>query len=547
MSVGAMLTTTFSGRRTLGRTAAGLLVLACAIAPVVFPVVVANAEGTQGAAGAGAAAGAAAGKWTQPALLSGCPGTGAPHVVFPSDSPTQGTGPGAIVWSTSSPCPSGAGVLVAAISPEDVPGQPAAPRTANGQTIALRGSVAATPGPYGRIVIAGASAGGEGATPAGELLLSEGRAGGPFASPTALGGPASTFAFTTAYLGDVAFASLIDAPPGGGSAGQLQAGHVGSVRPGFSPGGASSPPAGAGNDGTGDGGSGDPGAGDGSGVQLRVQRHHADRFAAPAPVAAAGAGSSSVQALTVALDYRSDALAVWSEQGSLYARELPAAGTPHPVQRLGRVGLGPPAGARIAAVLSDDDRAIVAWTNRHAGQTSVYVSHSQPGVRFTEPQLLEEFPDPPGLPDYVDSPQLVRLSSESVALAWTGAVAGHWAIRAAAIDQRGILPPSTISPAGRDALLAGIAPGPNDEALALWTEPQLTAAGLDLGSQAIFAARGFDAYPEQVKFAAPELIAPPGPNSEATVAFDPSSDRAIAAWRTGTGQLAYAIRAPGAP
>jgi len=552
MSVGAMLTTTFSGRRTLGRKAACLLVLACAIWLIALPATMVDAEGTQSAenvAVAQTATGAgemtAAGKWTQPALLSGCPGTGAPHVVFPSDSPTHGTGPGAIVWSASSPCPSGAGVLVAAISPEDVPGQPAVPRTANGHTIALHGAIAATPGPYGRIVIAGASAEGEGATPAGELLLSEGRAGGPFASPTALGGPANTFAFTTAYLGDVAFASLIDAPPGGGSAGQLQAGRAGSVRPGFSPGGASSPPAGAGNDGTGDGGgSGDPGAGDDGGVQLRVQRHHADRFAAPAPVAAAGAGSSSVQALTVALDYRSDALAVWSEQGSLYARELPATGAPQPVQRLGP---GPPPGARIAAVLSDDDRAIVAWCDRHDGQTSVYVSRSRPGVRFTGPQLIEEFPDPSDLPDYVVSPRLVRLSSESVMLAWTGAVAGHWAIRVAAVDLGGVHPPDTISPAGRDELLADLAPGPNDEALALWTEPQLTAAGPDLGSQAIFAARGFDAYPGHTDFAAGELVARPGPNSEATVALDPDSDRAVAVWRIGAGQLAYAIRAPGAP
>lgn len=518
MSVGAMLTTTFPGRRTLGRRAAGLLVLACAIALVVLPVVVASAEGTPSAAGAGAGAG----KWTQPAILSACPGAGAPHVVFPSDSPTQGTGPGAIVLSTSSPCPSGAGVLVAAISPEDVPGQPALPRTATGRTIALRGAVAATPGPYGRIVIAGSSASG-GATPAGGLLLSEGPAGGPFAPPIALGGPASTFAFATAYLGDVAFASLIDGPSGSatqssdGSGTHLQAAPAGG---------------------------GDGRDGDGSGVQLRVQRHHADRFAAPAQVGATGAESSSVQTLTVALDYRSDALAVWSAQGSLYARELPAAGAPQPVQRLGP---GPPAGARIAAVLSDDDRAIVAWSNRHAGQTSVYVSRSQPGVRFTGPQLIEEFPDPPDLPDYVVSPRLVRLSSESVMLAWTGAMAGHWAIRVAAVDLGGVHPPGTISPPGRDALLADLAPGPNDEALALWTEPLQTGAGLDLGWQAIYAARGFDAYPEQVKFAAGELIAPPGPNSEATVAFDPDSDRAVAAWRTGAGALAYAVRAPGAP
>jgi hypothetical protein len=479
-------------------------------------------------------AGAGGGKWSQPAILSDCPGTGAPHVVFPSDSPTSGTGPGAIVWGVSAPCPSGAGVLVAPISANDLPGQPAAPRTARGTTIALRGPVAATGGPRGQIVIAAASVGEAGPAPAkdgkrgpthgrttpgagqgtqaenststdgreareGELALTEGTAGGSFTAPLALGGPASTFAFATAYLGDAALAALAD--PHGRTY-----------------------------------------------VQLRVQRFYASAFAPPAQVSATGgggdAGTGSIAALTVALDFRSDRLVVFSRGGSLFARELPGKGAPHALQRLGP---SPPVGAHVAALLSDDDRAIVAWTVRHSGLTSVYVSHSQPGVRFTAPRLLEEFSDPPGLPGYVDSPQLIRLSSESVILAWTGAVAGHWAIRAAAIDQGGMLPPSTLSPAGRNALLAAIAPGPNDEALALWSEPQPSAAGLDLGEQAIYAARGFDGYPERVKFAAPELVAPPGPNSDATVVFDPDSDRAVAAWRTGAGALAYAVRAPGAP
>ncbi|HEY3865737.1 MAG TPA: hypothetical protein VGL54_06590 [Solirubrobacteraceae bacterium] len=447
-------------------------------------VTVASAEGTPQVDG----------KWSQPATLSDCPGTGAPHVVFPESSPTHGTGPGAIVWSVSAPCPTNAGVLVSPISAADLPGQPATPHTTAGVAIALSGPMTATGGPDGRVVIAAASAG----TPApargtGELLLTEGRAGGPFVAPLPLGGPASAFAFATGYLGDVALTSLADPRS-----------RVG--------------------------------------VQLRVQRYYASAFAPPAQVSAAGPGE--VQALTVALDFRSDRLVVFSRRGSLLARELPGKGAPHALQRLGP---SPPAGAHVAAVLSDDNRAIVAWTVRHDGGTSVYISQSQPGVRFTRPQLLEAFPDPPGLPGYVDSPQIVRLSSESVMLAWTGAVAGHWAIRAAAIDQRGVLPSSTISPAGRDALLADLAPGPDDEALALWSEPQPSAIGLDLGTQALYAARGFDGYPEQVKFAAPELVAPPGPNSDATVAFDPDSDRVVAAWRTGLGALAYAVRAPGAP
>jgi len=132
-------------------------------------------------------------------------------------------------------------------------------------------------------------------------------------------------------------------------------------------------------------------------------------------------------------------------------------------------------------------------------------------------------------------------------MAWTGAEAGHLVVRAAAIDLHGVRPPSTISSPGRDALLADLAPGPDGEALALWTEPQTTPIGLDLGRQAIFAARGFDAYPGPPAFAVGEQVAPAGPNSDPTIAIDPDSDRAIAVWRGGAGAIAYAVRATGAP
>jgi hypothetical protein len=467
------------------------------------------------------------GKWSPPATLGDCPVVGAPYVVFPYERPTHATGPGAIVWSTSSACLGGGGAQVAAISPEDLPGPPAPPRTSTGRTIALKGPLAAAPGPYGRIVIAGASA-------AGELQLTEGQAGGPFAAPLALGGPAGTFAFTTAYLGDVALVSptgpqpRADARPPTGrqprTSAQPRTGAQSHTGP--------QPTTGA----------RDTNGENGGGIQLRVQRYFASRFSAPTQ--ASSGGATSIEALTVALDFRTDRLVVWSQRGSVYARSLPAKGAPQPVQRLGPA---PPAGARIAAVASDDDRAIVAWTYRHAGQTSVYVSRSRTGMRFGAPQLLERFTYPPGLPAYVDSPRIVRLASESVMMAWTGAVDDHWAIRTAAIDLNGVRPADTISPIGTDALLAGFAPGPDDEVLALWTEPQPTPAGLDLGSQAIFAARGFDSYPGQTAFAAGEQVAPPGPNSEATVAFDPNSDRAVAAWRTGAGLLDYAVRDSGGP
>jgi hypothetical protein len=129
-------------------------------------------------------------------------------------------------------------------------------------------------------------------------------------------------------------------------------------------------------------------------------------------------------------------------------------------------------------------------------------------------------------------------------LAWSGAQHGRWVVRTAAIDLNGLGAVATISDGRADSLLSDLQPGPEGEALALWTEPQRTAAGrLDAHDQALLAARGIDAFPDRTIFAAPERIAAPGANSDATLAFDPASDRALALWRGEGGGVEYAIRA----
>jgi len=315
----------------------------------------------------------------------------------------------------------------------------------------------------------------------------QGPAGGPFAP---LSGPASSpapLAVTNAYLGDVAMA----APSPGGH------------------------------------------------LKVEVERFFARAFDRSAAVSS-GDGHSA-RALTLAMDFRSDAFAVWAEGGSIYARDMPAKGPAHPIQRL-----GPAEGqVRIASLLSDDNRAIVAWTEEVHGETSIYVDRSAVGVRFGLPALLERFPDPDGLPSPAGSPRLVRLSSESVMMAWGGAAAGHWVVRTAAVDLQGIGAPSTIGAPGGDALLADLATGPDGDGLVLWTQPQLSPDGRpNLQSQAIFAARGFDSFPKQTIFGHPEEVAPPGPNSDATVALDPANDDGLALWRGEGGALQYAIRTP---
>jgi hypothetical protein len=428
--------------------------------------------------------------WSSPAVLNPCPAGPAAQVVFPSDSPSHATGAGAIVWSDSSHCPGGEGARVAALGAGDEPLAPSTPRTAAGQPIAPRGALLAAAAPHGQVVIAGTAP----SQPAGGLLI-QGAAGGPFAALQPLADATAPTALATGYLGDLALAA-VPADPQAGRA------HTS--------------------------------------LSVRLERFYAHAF--NRDVVARDPGSAPVQALTLAMDYRSEVLAAWTQGGAIYTRLIPNRGPARPPQRLASVG----SHAQIAAVLSDDERAIVAWSEQRGSQTSVYVDRSATGVRFRTPQLLGRFTDPDGLSAPAASPSLVRLSSETVMLAWAGSESGHWVVRAASVDLNGVGAVSTIAAPGVDALLAHLAPGPADDALLLWTEPLPTAAGPpDLARQAIFAARGYDAYQARAVFGQPEQVATPAPVSDPTVAFDPASDRAVAVWRGEAAAVEYAIRAAG--
>ncbi len=273
----------------------------------------------------------------------------------------------------------------------------------------------------------------------------------------------------------------------------------------------------------------------GAGVQLQVERFYARGLTRSAAVAT---NARSLHALTLAMDFRTDALAVWEQGGAIYARDIPAAGAEHPVQRLAS-GAAP---LRIAALLSDNDRAIVAWSVQAGSETSVYLDRSGANVAFRAPTLIERFRDPAGLAPATASPRLIRLSSESVMMAWAAAAEGHWVVRTAAIDLQGIGAASTIAAPGGDALLSDLVPGPAGDALLLWTQPQPALGGPQTGEQAIFAARGFDVYPKRTIFGRPEEVTPAGPNSDPSAAIDPGTDTAIALWRGVGGALDYARR-----
>jgi hypothetical protein len=254
--------------------------------------------------------------------------------------------------------------------------------------------------------------------------------------------------------------------------------------------------------------------------------------------------TAPVGALTVALDYRTDAIAVWAQGGYLYARALPRSAPAAPVQRLGRCGPHP----QLAALISDDDHAIVAWTYGDRGETRAYAAISRRGIRFHAPTLLERYRDPSGVAPSNGSLRLVRLADERVLLAWPGAAGGRYVIRLAHVALGGVQRPVTIAaaPGGGAALLAGLATGPREDALLLWTQVASPPSGpARVGT--MFATYGILPASGRAILGSPEQVARRVSAGAASVSFDPGNDRAAAIWRTAGAGIAYAVRATGGP
>lgn len=423
---------------------------------------------------------AAGTSWSPPAAAGPCPAGGPPWVLFPQDGPSEPTGPGALVWQAAPGCPGGPGARVDQIAQGAAPGAPARPRSASGALIAPLGPLSAASSPHGQIAILGADP----RHPGGALLV-QGHAGGPFRA-LLKGGPLLPGAtLSTAYLGDLALL----APTRASAQGALG---------------------------------------------LSVERWFGNALGPT--VDSGGPAAGAVSGLTVALDFRSDAIVAWAQDGAVWVRDVPAHGGPRPARRLGPAG---PA-AHIVALLSDDNRGIVMWSERSGAATNVWMDYSATGPRFGAPRLLEHIVDPSALQAPAGSPQLIRLSSESVMAAWAGAEGGRWVVRTAPVDQHGLRTVGTIAAPGGDALLCSLAPGPHGEAIALFGQPR---QGPVAAEEALYSARGFETDGRTV-FGAPEAIAGPGPVSGATVAIEPGSDRAIAAWQGSEGAVYYSLRAP---
>jgi len=335
---------------------------------------------------------------------------------------------------------------------------------------------AATATGDGRLVLAG----GIGSPATGTGGLSQGPAGGPFTPAARVAGGSSPIAVTSSYRGDIGVAS-VDA---------------------------------------------------GGRIELRLEQHGTPAISRPILLTS---GSSPITALAVNIDYRGDCIVAWAAKGAIYVRVRAITGVVLPAQR---VAASPPS-PRLSVLISDDNRAIVAWesdrtiVHRPTAEptTSAYLDISLPGVHFGRPRLLERFVDPPGIRPPATGLELVRLAYEGVIVAWTGLMRGHLVVRTAPVSLSSVRPTTTVSDPDADAMLSALATGPRDEVIALWTAAPRVGARPDPTQQRILAARGASEPSGMTKFDGPQVIAGPGPVATPGVAIDPLTDVAVAVWR----------------
>lgn len=461
---------------------------------LVAAVLVAAIDGSTSATGANDD-GAGGRGWSRPSVLAECALGVGPRVAFPSDSPRTATGPGAIVWARgrgdcrgSDQNRAQSGLAVAALGSGD--------RTVAMSDISLpepAAGLGAVGGSLGRISVAAPSRSPDGG--AGDVTaVLQGRSTHLLGAPILLAGASVPPALARGYLGDVAIATVVGGPA----------------------------------------------------IAVRTDRYFRSGFA---PARLVPIATGRVTALTATMDYRSDVLIAWQQNGAIYAHMLRASGRSDQTQRIGPSNPYP----QLQAVVSDNNHGMVAWSDTEVRRgslptTRVRMNPSAIGVRFGAPQLVTAFSDPQALGRSPGSLQLVRLSSENVLLAWTAAQHGHYVVRAAPALFAPSGPSVRVSGAQSGAVLAGLAPGRDREAVALWRGAGgPNGLGADPGRGELWTARVFIGRHDRPESEAPESLPTGAVVADPALAVDPATDHAVAAWLTpgASDRVEYAVNRDG--
>jgi len=429
--------------------------------------------------------------WSSPRALGGCP-TAPPQIAFPSASPSTPTGPGAIVWlERSADCRSRAAGRGANAPPtlsivwlgagDRVSFTDSEPLTSALASASASALIAQGAG-QGRVAVAAASA------PRAVVLQGHAPRGLQLAAALPTQGSAAV-SFAHAYLGDVVLASVRSGPS----------------------------------------------------IAVDVERYYRPSFEPPLRIPI---GPGPVTALTAAMDYRSDVLVAWQQDGSIYAHMLRASGHAEPTQRVGPSAPNP----ELQALVSDDNRGMIAWSATQAAggsaaRTSVYLALSSSGVRFHGRRAIATFADPAGAGLQRGSLALVRLADEGVTLAWTSVEHGHYVVLAVPAAFATVRPATQLTPPTAQAVLAALAPGAGDEALALWRRAPQGDALPDWSRAQLWSTRTFIDARGLVGHTSSEQVGPAGSAAAPAVAVDPADDRAVVAWSApgAHGPIDYAL------
>jgi hypothetical protein len=417
--------------------------------------------------------------WTAATRLDTCAAAIDPHVVFPFSAPASSSGAGGIVWlGGAPPCAAGRPTLdIAALDANDAPAAPRALVVGAAAKSALSGPLYTASTTRGQIVaIAGAGA---------QAVLGDGTALGGISSLAPLGGPDAPAATMDGFIGDADVATLVHSPSGWA-------------------------------------------------IAVRAQRHYAGHFGAGFELAV---GRVEPNALAIGMDFRADRLIIWSAAGHVHAQYVTNNGRIEPSQLLGPSGYDP----QIAAVLSDDDRAFVLWSDEPApgvsAATTIYLAHAGFGPRFGAASTLASFTEPAGVRLGPGAVAAERLSSEGVALLWPDIASGNYVIDAAGATESGaVLTPSVLAQSGEDLRLGAVAAGPDNEIVVVVLEAPRGANGFDDTQQSILVTRSNEVRdPGGLGFGPLSELAAAGENTAPSVAIDPGTDAAVAAWQSGSG------------
>jgi hypothetical protein len=441
-----------------------------------------------------ASAGASPDSWSAPATLATCGAASRPTVVFPFSAPDRLVGSGAILWLGAASC--GAAAATIEIADLDGADRPQAPRAlltgavAGAQLVAPLHAVGTATGE----IIAVAGSAGASVLGSPEAVAADGFATGVVEHLRPLGGPDTPLATMDGFIGDADVATLASA------------------------------------------------AGGGYEIVVRAQRHYADALHGRRILRV---GDTKPTALAIGMDFRADRLVVWAQGGNVWAQDITNDGRIRARQLLGPSGYAP----QIAAVLSDDDRAFVIWTDEPppgaGGATQVLLAHSAVGPTFHGARTLASFTEPAGVRLTAGAVAAERLSDEGVALLWPAMANGNYVVDAAGVTQTGVRLPSILAAAGQDVRLAAVATGPENELVVVVALATRTASGFEQSHQELLATRSNVVRGATgLGFGPLAVIAPPGPNIDPSVAIDPDTDSAVAAWQTsiaGTAQVEYAV------